>query len=325
MSDARREFPDFDITRSWALPTAPDAGADVSLEAFLKDIGFTDEQLAYTRRSWGNAAGDDISRLSAQVSYGDMTDTSAGVGDYRILDGYTRIHEALAVGLDVRLNSHVESIQWGNSPVKVKLTDGTVYEADQVIVTLPLGVLQANRVRFEPELPEWKQDAIRSLLMGPALKMVYRFDESILPEGVMALYSAQNPPMWWSPTFGHDTNAFAITAFVTGDYARELTAMGESAALEFGLRTLESQLGQELPEPIAARWINWTQDPYSLGGYSAVPVGSGDARDILAKPVGDTLFWAGEATAPNAWSAMVHGAYASGRRAAAEVLVKKEH
>lgn len=325
MADARREYPDFDITRSWALPAAPEADEDVSLESFLKAIGFTDEQLAYTRRSWGNAAGDDISRLSAQVSYGDMTDTSAGVGDYRILDGYNRILEALAVGLDVRLNSPVMSIQWGKAPVRVTLTDGTVHEADQTIVTLPLGVLQANRVRFEPELPDWKQKAIQSLIMGPALKMVYRFNESILPEGVMALYSAQNPPMWWSSTFGHDTDAFAITAFVTGDYARELTAMGESAALERGLRTLESQLAEELPEPIAARWINWTEDPYSLGGYSAVPVGAGDARDTLAKPVGETLFWAGEATAPNAWSAMVHGAYASGRRAAAEVLVKKGH
>ncbi len=65
--------------------------------------------------------------------------------------------------------------------------------------------------------------------MAPALKLIYRFDEPVLPPGIMALYSAINPPMWWSPSFGHDTDVTVMTAFITGDWARELHAEGEEA------------------------------------------------------------------------------------------------
>jgi len=324
MAEARRLYPDFDMTRSWALPTPPDATEDVSFEAYLRHTGFSDDQLYYTRRSWGNAACEDISRISAQASYDDITDESAGNGDFRIHEGYNRIHEGLAAGIDIRLESVVAAIAWQQQPIQVTLIDGTVYEADRVIVTLPLGVLQAERVQFTPALPAWKSDAIQRLIMGPAIKMIYRFDTPVLPEGMMALYSAQNPPMWWSPSAGRqDTQAHTMTAFVTGDWARELLALGEAEALQVGLRTLQAELGREIPAPVDACLVNWVTDPYALGGYSVVPVGGRELRAILAQPIEDRLFWAGEATAFNPWAATVHGAYASGRRAAAEVVASK--
>jgi monoamine oxidase len=129
--------------------------------------------------------------------------------------------------------------------------------------------------------------------------------------------------MWWSPSVGHDdaNDSTIMTAFVTGDWARELHAEGEEGALEHGFQTLQRELGRELPRPEAAVMVNWIDDPFSLGGYSVAPPGAAKAREMLAQPTGEQLFWAGEATAPNAWSSTVHGAYASGRRAAAEILV----
>jgi monoamine oxidase len=323
MADARAHYPDFDLTRSWELPAVPVLEGDESLESYLTRVGFTDNQLYYTRRSWGNAAGDDISRLSAEVSLVEINDESAGSGDYRIMDGYNRLPDALCEGLDVRLNTVVASIRWDQSPIVVTTRSGETFSADRVLVTLPLGVLQAGSVRFVPELPAEKQAAIDSLVMGPALKLVYRFAEPVLPPGIGALYSATNPPMWWSPSFGHDneTDSTIMTAFITGDWARELHAQGEEGALEHGFQTLQSELGRELPRPQSAVMVNWIDDPFTLGGYSAAPPGAAKARAALAQSIGERLFWAGEATAPNAWSSTVHGAYASGRRAAAEILV----
>ena len=160
--------------------------------------------------------------------------------------------------------------------------------------------------------------------MGPALKLIYRFDQRVLPPGIAALYSAINPPMWWSPSYGHQTDVTVMTAFITGDWALQLYAEGEEGALEHGFETLQSELGRKLPRPQAAVMVNWIDDPFAYGGYSVAPPGAVGAREQLAQPIADRLYWAGEATAPNQWSSTVHGAYASGRRAAAEILVSMD-
>jgi monoamine oxidase len=66
---------------------------------------------------------------------------------------------------------------------------------------------------------------------------------------------------------------------------------------------------------------DWQADPYSRGAYSYVPAGATDARLALATPAGGcTLFFAGEAANLEGHSAMVHGAIASGRHAAVQIL-----
>lgn len=331
MAQARRLYPDFDLTRSWALPAVAPLPEDETLEAYLRRIGFTSAQLDYARRSWVNAAGEAIDRLSAIAALQDMRiipvegDSfygsplpSSGDGDYRIAEGYDRLHEWLARGLEIRLNAIVEVIEWGERGVAVRLRGGEIVRGDRAIVTVPLGVLKAGVIRFEPALPADKQAAIEALQMGPALKLVYRFAAPPLP-GVWAIYSALNPPMWWTPQ-PDATGEQVWTAFATGDYARALLAEGEQAALAQGLKTLRAELGQPALTPLDQRIINWAADPFALGGYSSVPPGAVGAREVLARPIGDRLFFAGEAAAPHPWAATVHGAYMTGRRAAHAIL-----
>ncbi len=324
MAEARQIYPDFDVTRSWALPDAP-ALPDESLEAYLRRIGFSADQLQYTRRSYGNALGENIARASAQAVLLEMNDSSTGEGDYRILDGYDCLIDSLAEGLDIRLNTVVESLDWHEDRVRVGTSGAMFHEASHAIITLPLGVLQAGTVRFNPPLPAEKQAAIERLLMGPALKLVYRFDDPILPEHIGAVYSAHNPPMWWSPSLGRDeAGAYVWTAFTTGDWTRELLVLGEDGALQHGLEVLRTELGRPGLKPAAMRWMNWVDEPYTRGGYSVTPPGGIGLREVLAAPLAGRLFWAGEAVASEAWAATVHGAYASGRRAAAELLQTRD-
>jgi monoamine oxidase len=65
---------------------------------------------------------------------------------------------------------------------------------------------------------------------------------------------------------------------------------------------------------------NWQKDPFAGGAYSYIPVGGIDAPSQLARPLGDTLFFAGEATNTEGHQGTVHGAIASGLRAAREIL-----
>jgi len=318
MEQARRLHPDFDVTRSWKLPDVKPF-PDEDLGAYLTRIGFTADQLQYARRSFVNAAGDAIQYFSAEAALAEMHDTSCGEGDFRIVEGYDRLTDHLAQGLDIRLNTVVREIEWSGNSVRV-ITDGEVFEAENVIITLPLGVLQSGAVVFNPGLPAEKLDVLQHLRMGQGFKMVYRFDEPIMPKGIMALYSALNPPMWWTPSAGHTDDYRVWTTLATGDWARELLHDGIQSALAKGLKTLQTELERPDLKPLDQHFVDWPGDPFALGAYSMATPGYADARLELAKPINGRLFWAGEATAPHGYAATVHGAYTSGRRAAKEIL-----
>ncbi|MDZ4764585.1 MAG: NAD(P)/FAD-dependent oxidoreductase [Chloroflexota bacterium] len=332
MADARRLYPDFDLTRTWTFPPAlldahPIHADDEPFDAYLRRLGLSNVQIEYARRSYVNATGEAIHRLSARAALEDMADARFGSGDYRIVEGYDSLHQAWARGLDIRFNTAITELGWNRAGVRAIAADGTIFDAERVVITLPLAVLQASLrgeadvICFDPALPADKRGAIAALCMAPAVKLVYRFRQPIAAPQIAALYSARNPPMWWSPQTGVDTDGEAVwIAFTTGDYARELRALGEAGALAHGLNMLRAELNRPDLQPDDMRWSDWASDPFARGGYSAVPVGATWARAVLAQPTDGVMFWAGEATVDGAAAGTVHGAYLSGIRASREVM-----
>jgi len=319
MGEARAASAELDLTRSWDLGDAPEPRDDEDLGSYLRRIGFSERQMRYVQRSFANAEGENMECLNA-AAHAHLFKDSDGEddhSDYRILDGYDSYYERLADGLDIQLNCVVQSIDWSDG-VRVMTGDGRAFAADAAVVTLPLGLLQADRLRFDPPLPRHKREALAGLKMGPVMKLVYLFDEPLLDPSIGAIYARGNPPMWWSPSLGRDGGATVWTAFFSGDYARELLALGEEAAIQRGLETLRAEIGQPKLRYRKARWVNWPEDPFALGGYSVCLPGQYDAREKLACPT-PPLYWAGEASAPHHLTAMVHGAYYTGQRAAREI------
>ena len=318
MKAARNNDPAFDITRSWTLPDIPVEGEDESWQDYLTRIGFTKNQLQYVKRSFANAAGEDIRYLSSRAMLIDINHEASGEKDFRIIDGYDRFYKALAKGLSIQLNAVVQQIDWQSTGVRVH-TAHQIYEAQQVIITLPLGVLQAKNVSFNPPLPADYEAAIDNLNMGLVCKMVYYFEQPITPPSVSAIYSASNPPMWWSPSYQHPHKGQVWTAFFSGDWARTLLEKGASTALAIGLDTLKKELDISTLQPTKQRFVNWVADPFSKGGYSIVPTGQLDKTQTLRMPH-PPLYFAGEHTAEVYEIATIHGAYNSGKRAAMQLL-----
>lgn len=218
----------------------------------------------------------------------------------------------------------MEALEWGRFGVRAIAADGRVFQADQAVITLPLGVLKAKRVRFIPELPPEKLEAIERLGVAEAVKLFYHFDHPVFPPGINELYvPGANPDEWWSSSRGHGVPIEILTSLATGPKARELLRMPPEQALRAGLETLRQALGRPDLTPSKALLAHWQDDPFALGAYSKASVGASTARATLAKPVAHRLFFAGEHTAANAWAATVHGAYASGRRAAREILAAR--
>ena len=65
---------------------------------------------------------------------------------------------------------------------------------------------------------------------------------------------------------------------------------------------------------------DWQNDPFSRGAYSYGKVDADGAQQSLSAPVENTLFFAGEATDTSGHNGTVHGAIASGYRAAEEMI-----
>ena len=325
MRAARAADADFDATRTMALPTVV-PGRYEDLDAYLRRVGWTADQRRYVRRAFANAAGDDPHHLSSVAIVDGLASDDAGEGDFRLPDGQNALPLALADGLDVRLGAAVTRVAAGSDGVGVVTLPAagkgpaTRWRARAAVVALPLGVLQAGTVAFEPGLDALKGDALAGLRMGPVIKLVYRLTAPPFEPaaGVEAVYARGAPPMWWTSS-PPGTEAPIWTGFVSGAAAADLLRLDPEAALRRALAALEEAAGRPLAF-LEGRVVAWPDDPWARGGYSHVVPGHHAVRERLAAPT-PPLYWAGEATAPEASAATVHGAFRSGARAAREVLV----
>lgn len=255
--------------------------------------------------------------LSAQ--WHDAGESYSG-GDAFFADGYDVLIRHLAKDLDVRLDRVVSRIDW-SGPLPQVRTGSETWEADHVLVTLPLGVLKADKVQFEPDLPAAKCEAVAKLGMGVLNKCYLKFPKVFWPDDVDWIESIPHDHGQWAEwvSFAKSLGQPVLLGFNAADFGREIEEWTDRRIVDDAMKTLRRIYGGDVPNPLAWQITRWDKDPFSLGSYSFNPVGSmPDMRKELAKPLLGKLFFAGEATEPSCFGT-VHGAYHSGRRAAQEI------
>jgi monoamine oxidase len=214
----------------------------------------------------------------------------------------------------------VNEIEWSAGRVRV---DNFV--AEGAVVTLPLGILQAGQVRFIPSLPE-KQSAANQLVMGHVVKIILCFDSAFWEERGVTRPSfiharGEKVPTWWTT---RPMVTPILVGWAGGPPAEQLALKADSFILSAAVESLAHTFKMK-PDAVESRIRaavvkDWQAEPYSLGGYSYIPVGAITAPIALAESVADTLFFAGEATNTDGASSTVHGAIATGYRAADQIL-----
>ncbi|MBI2255750.1 MAG: FAD-dependent oxidoreductase [Proteobacteria bacterium] len=231
--------------------------------------------------------------------------------DWPVEDGYGALVAAEGADIEVNLDCPVKSIDWGSDEVMVGTAKGMIF-CRAVLVTVSVGVLQAERIKFFPLLPDWKQDALSHLRMGHAEKVGLSLKRDIFT-GVGPHFAILN----WegAPTAGFVCKPFdrqMVALFASGPFARDLFAQGADAAIAEAKSLFAKICGADvLKEITAARATNWVTDPLILGAYSVLSPGGGEARGELARPIENRIFFAGEATSVDGFST-AHGAYNSG-------------
>lgn len=228
--------------------------------------------------------------------------------------GYTQLSQHLANGLDVKQSTEVTRISHGGEQVRLETSQGTI-TADRVIVTVPLGVLKAGTITFDPPLPEAKRHAIDKLGFGLLNKVVLAFDKPFWPESTpMIGLVGNNQPV----TDLVNGLVFAGKPLLVGLRGGQAAWSRESLSDQDAVTELTAAI--DAPTPTGSIVTRWGTDQYARGSYSFIAVGSSpDDMHALGEPVGERLLFAGEATNPE-WFGTVHGAYLSGQREADRIL-----
>jgi monoamine oxidase len=288
-----------------------------------------------------NAAHSEIVGIASLSEDARASDAVDGDRSFRNMKGYDSVIDAIFPGLEeitekLRLNCIVERIEWrtGNAFVHVRsaVTGETgVFQSNRVVITVPLGVLQAEpdapgAIQIRPE-PEGILAAARRLRFGHVNRMVLRFrypfweSNSELADIGFWLSQERFFPTWWTAL---PVRVPVVTGWSAGPHADPLLGQPREAIISQALadlgRITRKDPGQLEEMLEATHFHDWYSDPFARGAYSYVPAGALDARKTLAEPVAETLYFAGEATELNGHSATVHGAIASGRRAALQIL-----
>ena len=265
---------------------------------------------------------------------------------FRLLDGYDRVIDLLASHAAtgqtiIRLNTVAADLRWKKGAVVVHAKSGDhrkQFSADRALVTLPLGVLKAaenelGALRMDPELPEIRH-ALGQLEMGSIVKIIFCFRDAFwenqrfptLPGGQTlrdaCFLHGRGPKVftWWNFL---PLRSNVLVGWSGGPQAEKLSHRKPDEVVREALVCLAQFFGVSA-ESLAPRLersmvADWQADPFSRGAYSYMGVGGQDAHAVLARPIEDTLYFAGEATV-SGQNGTVAGAIASGYRAADQIL-----
>lgn len=326
-----------------AMEAAVKDGREETFAEFLAGSNAPREakELATSYVEGFNAARAEVIGIASMVKDQQAADEIDGDRSFRLMQGYDAVASWMIQGIDdlqskLKLNCEVKAIQWrpGNARVEFASEVGSATEtiqAGKIVLTVPLGVLQANAgapdaIRFDPE-PEEVLQAAKQLRFGQVLRLILRFRESVWEENEeftetgFLLSNEKHFPTWWTPL---PVRARSITGWSSGPRPDELLGLAKNEIVQRALHDLARILGTKEAKLAgvleAAYFHDWHNDVFARGAYSYVPAGAMSAREKLAQPVGGTIYIAGEATDLNGHSATVHGAIASGRRAARQIL-----
>ena len=246
--------------------------------------------------------------------------------------------EANAAGVMVRLNMPVQEIRWEPGQVTLITNNGETYVAQQALITVSIGVLQAEPesagyINFVPELPEKKQ-ALAHMGFGAVIKVCLEFKTAFWQAEAFAAQNTKQAPdlaflfsdthlftAWWTQL---PDQTPVLTAWLAGPPAEKYKSLPDEALVTEALTAWADMFNTSvaiLQEHLKASVVfNWAADPFARGAYAYATVAASEASAIVAQPVANTLFFAGEGLYKGAEMGTVEAALASGLEAAQEIL-----
>jgi monoamine oxidase len=268
---------------------------------------------------------------ATQTSSADAAVFKADPDDF-LREGIGTFVQRFGSDVPVQLRSPVTAIRYSREQgdgVEVETVDHRKFHGRRAVVTVSTGVLAAHRIAFQPELPEWKWEAVRQLPMGVLNKVVLQFNGPILDSE-----SASEWVLYMKTDAANADNrevmafvikplgANIIVGFYGATQARRFEKLGDKVAIDYAKAALTEMYGPKLMTNLresATKVTHWGQEPWTLGAYSAALPGASKMHAEMARPVADRVFFAGEACGPAEFNGSLPAAFISGLRASRAV------
>ena len=299
-----------------AIAAAGRRGRDISPAAVVPDAGRWHDLVHFTIGPWEMAKDFDA------FSCVDWWNAEDGTDSY-CREGYGALVAHSARDLEVHLSTRVRAIDWSGRGVGVR-TDRGLIRARACIVTVSTGVLASGAIRFVPALPAEKVESFHRISMGHYEHIALLFDHNVFGTGPdeYLLYNAKSHGAHSPALMGLLTNVSGTgltLADVGGDFAMNLGKADGEAAIDFARSELTGIFGGAIDRHLVrGHFTRWGNNALTRGAYASAEPGAYRMRTVLRRPVGDRVWFAGEACSAGAW-ATVHGAHESGRQVARRV------
>jgi monoamine oxidase len=255
-----------------------------------------------------------------RVSIRDVMSQVGNGGDWPVRDGLGRMMTRLGAGIPISLNTVAEEIDWSaRGRVTVRSSHGQL-TARAVLITVSIGILQSGLIRFRPSLPAEAVSAIDGFSPGAANRIALYFDRDVFGDtrrnNFTIVDGDAEPLAIHIPSFGFNY----VVGQTGGRFASHLTRAGPGAATSYVMDRVAAAFGQGIRRHfVRAIASAWDTDPWVLGAYASVKPGHFGAREALAEPIENRLFFAGEAVGMP-MVATCGGAYWSGTQAIGRIV-----
>lgn len=253
---------------------------------------------------------------------------------YRVEGGYRKLVDYLVEELSknnclILYSAPVSQVNWAADPIEVHTGNELLY-GRKLIVTVPLGVLQAEAITFNPSIPG-KLSAAKTLGFGGVIKMLLQFDGAFWKQKELTnnkdlsdagfIFSEEEVPTWWTQA---PKDVPVLVGWLAGPNAEKMKHLSEEDLLQKALSSLSHifSLSAEHAKEMLKAWkvSNWAADPYCRGGYSYEVVGGAEQKQKLKEPIEGKLFFGGEALFEGIEGGTVEAALVNGRETAHQVI-----
>lgn len=298
------------------------ASSDVSIEQFMVSNNVPERVKFIYRNNMEANVGGSIDRVSLLMANAEGLKNSQE-SHFRLKNmnfSDILIKEYSSVLTKVKNNTIVREIEYVGDVVKVKDQNGVTRIYDKLIVTVPLSILKDGDIKFSPELPSAKKEAMSMLGMDAGIRIILKVKNKFWPDDTTVLYSGGDAGVFNIENENNGT--YILSSLVVGKAAEKMNNRSATNIMNDIQADFTNLFGAVAGQSVIdSKVVFWSDMPFVKGTYSYQKVGgSMNNRVELSKPISNKIFFAGEATHSTGNSGTIHGAMETANRVTNEVL-----
>lgn len=235
---------------------------------------------------------------------------------YKMAENFLFTSDGKIMDSRLKLNTVVREVQHSRNGVSVTTEDGSLYEANYVILSVSIGVLQSDLISFSPPLPRWKMEAVRNLDVMVYTKIFLKFPYKFWPcEPEKEFFIYAHERRGYYTFWQHMENAYPgsnmLVVTLTNGESKRVEAQSDQDTLREAMEVLRNMFGPDIPDATDILVPRWWNNRFQRGSYSNYPIyANHQLVHAIKEPVG-RIFFTGEHTSEK-FSGYVHGGYLSG-------------